>query len=185
MKVSDTRLPGVKLIEPRVFGDARGFFFEQWHAPRYAEHGMVMNAVQGNVSRSAFGVLRGLHYQWPNPQAKLVSVLEGEVFDVAVDIRRGSPSFGQWFGAVLSAENQRQMWIPAGFAHGFVATSETCLFHYLCSAVYDAAADANLRWNDAQLAIDWPVAQPSLSDKDARAPFLEAIPADRLPVYTP
>ena len=185
MKVTETRLPGVKLIEPRVFGDARGFFFEQWHAPRYAEHGMVMDAVQGNVSRSAFGVLRGLHYQWPNPQAKLVSVLEGEVFDVAVDIRRGSPSFGQWFGAVLSAENQRQLWIPAGFAHGFVATSETCLFHYLCSAVYDAAADANLRWNDARLAIDWPVAQPSLSDKDARAPFLEAIPEDRLPVYTP
>ena len=185
MKVSDTRLPGVKLIEPRVFGDARGFFFEQWHAPRYAEHGMVMDAVQGNVSRSAFGVLRGLHYQWPNPQAKLVSVLEGEVFDVAVDIRRGSPTFGQWFGAVLSAENQRQMWIPAGFAHGFVATSDTCLFHYLCSDIYDGAADANIRWNDARLAIDWPVAQPSLSDKDSRAPFLEAIPEDRLPIYTP
>lgn len=185
MKVSETRLPGVKLIEPRVFGDARGVFFEQWHAPRYAEHGMVMDAVQGNVSRSAFGVLRGLHYQWPNPQAKLVSVLEGEVFDVAVDIRRGSPTFGQWVGAVLSAENQRQLWIPAGFAHGFVATSETCLFHYLCSAVYDGAADANIRWNDARLAIDWPVAEPSLSEKDARAPFLEAIPEDRLPVYTP
>jgi len=183
MKVIDTRLPGVKLIEPRVFGDARGFFYEQWHAPRFAEHGMVMDAVQGNVSRSVRGVLRGLHYQWPQPQAKLVSVLEGEVYDVAVDIRRGSPTFGESLGVVLSAENQRQLWIPEGFAHGFVATSETCLFHYLCSAVYDPVADANIRWNEARFAIDWPVSEPSLSDKDARAPFLAEIPEDRLPVY--
>lgn len=185
MKVIDTALPGCRIIEPRVFGDSRGFFFEQWNRARYAEHGIEMDAVQANLSRSAFGVLRGLHYQWPNPQGKLVSVLEGEVFDVAVDIRRGSPSFGQWAGVVLSAENQRQFWIPPGFAHGFVVTSETALFHYFCSTPYDAAADAGLRWNDAQLAVDWPVAQPSLSAKDAIAPLLSDIAPERLPEYRP
>ena len=185
MKVLDTTLPDVKLIEPDVFGDARGFFYEGWNRARYAERGLDFNVVQTNMSRSARGVLRGLHYQWPNPQGKLVSVLEGEVYDVAVDIRRGSPTFGQWTAAVLSAENKRQMWVPEGFAHGFVVTSEHALFHYLVTAPYDRTADANLRWNDAALAINWPVAEPSLSDKDAKAPFLADIPEPRLPVYSP
>ncbi|HRG15032.1 MAG TPA: dTDP-4-dehydrorhamnose 3,5-epimerase [Pseudomonadota bacterium] len=184
MKLLDTTLPGVKLIEPDVFGDARGFFYEGWNRARYAEHGLDFDVVQTNMSRSARGVLRGMHYQWPNPQGKLVSVLEGEVYDVAVDIRRGSPTFGRWTAAVLSAENKRQMWVPEGFAHGFVVTSETALFHYLVTAPYDRAADANLRWNDAAIAIDWPIAEPSLSDKDAKAPFLADIPEARLPVYS-
>lgn len=183
MKVIQTGLPGCVIIEPRVFGDERGFFFESWNQPRYAEAGLPMQFVQGNVSRSAHGVLRGLHYQWPNPQGKLVSVLDGEVLDVAVDIRRGSPTFGQSTAVLLSGQNKRQFWIPEGFAHGFVTLSDSALFSYLCTAVYDAAADANVRWNDATLAIDWPVSAPSLSAKDANAPFLADIPVDRLPLY--
>ncbi|MBK6434792.1 MAG: dTDP-4-dehydrorhamnose 3,5-epimerase [Rhodanobacteraceae bacterium] len=184
MRVIATTLTDVKLIEPDVFGDARGYFYEGWNRARYAEHGLDFDVVQTNMSRSANGVLRGLHYQWPNPQGKLVSVLEGEVYDVAVDIRRGSPTFGRWTAAVLSAENKRQMWVPEGFAHGFVVTSEHALFHYLVTTPYDRAADASLRWNDAALAIDWPVAAPSLSDKDTKAPLLADIPEARLPVYS-
>ncbi|MBK8286181.1 MAG: dTDP-4-dehydrorhamnose 3,5-epimerase [Ahniella sp.] len=183
MKVTPLAIADVKLIEPQVFGDARGFFFEGFNRQRYADAGMDIDLVQVNLSRSTRGVLRGLHYQWPNPQGKLVSVLEGEVFDVAVDIRRGSPTFGQWVAAVLSAENKRQLWVPEGFAHGFVVTSDNALFHYGCTAPYDKTADANLRWNDARLAIDWPIGAPSLSDKDERAPFLDEIAEDRLPVY--
>ena len=184
MRVIATTLTDVKLIEPDVFGDARGYFYEGWNRARYAEHGLDFDVVQTNMSRSANGVLRGLHYQWPNPQGKLVSVLEGEVYDVAVDIRRGSPTFGRWTAAVLSAENKRQMWVPEGFARGFVVTSEHALFHYLVTTPYDRAADASLRWNDAALAIDWPVAAPSLSDKDTKAPLLADIPEARLPVYS-
>ena len=184
MRVIATTLTDVKLIEPDVFGDARGYFYEGWNRARYAEHGLDFDVVQTNMSRSANGVLRGLHYQWPNPQGKLVSVLEGEVYDVAVDIRRGSPTFGRWTAAVLSAENKRQMWVPECFAHGFVVTSEHALFHYLVTTPYDRAADASLRWNDAALAIDWPVAAPSLSDKDTKAPLLADIPEARLPVYS-
>jgi dTDP-4-dehydrorhamnose 3,5-epimerase len=184
MRVINTALPEIKLIEPQVFGDDRGFFFESWNDAKYAEAGMRFPVVQVNVSRSLRGVLRGLHYQWPNPQGKLVSVLEGEVYDVAVDIRRGSTNFGKWTAAVLSASNRRQLWIPEGFAHGFVVTSETALFHYLCTAPYDRAADASLRWDDAALAIDWPIRQPSLSEKDARAPLLADIAVERLPVYS-
>jgi len=183
MRVIDTTLAGVKLVEPDVFGDARGYFYEGWNRARYAEHGLDFDVVQTNMSRSAHGVLRGLHYQWPNPQGKLVSVLEGEVYDVAVDIRRGSPSFGRWTAAVLSADNRRQMWVPPGFAHGFVVTSEHALFHYLVTTPYDRAADASLRWDDSALKIDWPIAHPSLSDKDAKAPFLADIPEARLPIY--
>jgi len=183
MRVIDTPLAGVKLIEPAVFGDARGQFFEAYHQQRYAAAGIEFTVAQSNLSRSTHGVLRGLHYQWPQPQGKLVSVLDGEVFDVAVDIRRGSPHFGQWTAAVLSADNRRQLWIPPGFAHGFVVTSASALFHYLCSAPYDRAADAGLRWNDAGLAIDWPLPDPALSDKDARAPWLAEIAPDRLPDY--
>jgi dTDP-4-dehydrorhamnose 3,5-epimerase len=185
VRVIATRIPEVKLIEPAHFGDARGYFMETWNAQRYAEQGLNFAVVQSNLSMSGQHVLRGLHYQWPNPQGKLVSVLQGEVFDVAVDIRQGSPTFGHWVGAVLSSENRRQLWVPEGFAHGFVVTSERALFHYLVTAPYDKAADANLLWNDAALAIDWPVAEPLLSEKDRKAPTLAGIPAERLPVWQP
>lgn len=183
MKVTPLAIPEVKLVEPQVFGDARGFFFEGFNRARYRDAGIDIDLVQVNLSMSTQGVLRGLHYQWPNPQGKLVSVLEGEVYDVAVDIRRGSPTFGQWVAAVLSAENRRQLWVPEGFAHGFVVTSERALFHYGCTAPYDKAADAGIRWNDARLAIDWPVGVPGLSDKDANAPFLDDVAPERLPEF--
>ena len=141
--------------------------------------------MQSNISSSSRGVLRGLHYQWPRSQGKLVTVLEGEVYDVAVDIRRGSPTFGQWEALVLSAENRRQFWIPEGFAHGFAVLSETALFHYLCTDVYVKEADAAVRWNDADIAVDWPVSAPTLSAKDENAPFLKDIDEARLPVYSP
>ena len=139
--------------------------------------------MQGNVSESQRGVLRGLHYQKPNAQGKLVSVVQGEVYDVAVDIRHGSPHFGRWMAAILSAENRRQLWIPEGFAHGFVTLSERAVFTYQCTALYDRVADAGVRWNDARIGIDWPIAKPSLSDKDVVAPFLDDISPERLPEY--
>lgn len=184
MKVIETALPGCVIVEPAVFGDARGFFYEGWNKPRFLEHGLDLHFVQSNVSSSSRGVLRGLHYQWPNPQGKYVSVLEGEVYDVAVDIRRGSPTFGRSASVLLSAENKRHFWIPEGFAHGFVVLSERALFSYLVTAPYDKAADAGIRWNDASLGIDWPVSAPLLSDKDAAAPFLADVAPERLPVYT-
>ncbi len=183
MKVVETSLPGCVIIEPAVFGDERGFFFETWNADRYGQLGLPDKFVQSNVSSSARGVLRGLHYQWPNPQGKLVSVLEGEVYDVAVDIRRGSPTFGRWAAVILSAENKRQFWIPEGFAHGFAVLSERAIFSYLCTAQYDKSADASVRWNDADIAIDWPIDAPLLSDKDGKAPFLADVAEDRLPIY--
>ena len=185
MKVIETDLPGCLLLEPQVFGDERGFFFESFNHDKLAAHGLAPNFVQGNVSRSARGVLRGLHYQWPRPQGKLVSVLEGEVYDVAVDIRRGSPSFGRWEAVILSADNRRQFWIPEGFAHGFAVLSEHAVFNYLCTDVYVKEADAGVRWNDGDIGVDWPVSDPLLSAKDEKAPFLADISGDRLPVYTP
>lgn len=185
MKVIQTRLPGCVVIEPAVFGDERGFFFEGWNAARFGGLGLPDRFVQSNVSSSSKGVLRGLHYQWPRPQGKLVSVLEGEVYDVAVDIRRGSPTFGQWEAVVLSAQNKRQFWIPEGFAHGFAVLSDTALFHYLCTDVYVKEVDAGVRWNDADIAVDWPLSAPTLSAKDESAPFLKDITEDRLPVYMP
>lgn len=185
MKVIDTPLPGCRIIEPRVFGDARGAFFEAWNADRYREQGLPDHFVQSNVSISSRGVLRGLHYQWPNPQGKLVSVLEGEAWDVAVDIRRGSPHFGCWTAVHLSASNRRMLWIPEGFAHGFVVLSEHAIVSYLCTAPYIASDDAAVRWNDARLAISWPVAEPTLSPKDAAAPHLDEIPTERLPLLEP
>lgn len=183
MKVVETSLPGCVIIEPAVFGDERGFFFETWNADRYGEQGLPTKFVQSNVSASSRGVLRGLHYQWPNPQGKLVSVLEGEVYDVAVDIRRGSPHFGRWSAVVLSAENKRQLWIPEGFAHGFAVLSERAIFSYLCTAQYDKSADAAVRWDDASIGIDWPISTPLLSEKDVKAPFLGEVASDRLPAY--
>lgn len=185
MKVIETRLPGCVVIEPAVFGDERGFFFEGWNAARFGQLGLPDRFVQSNVSSSSKGVLRGLHYQWPRPQGKLVSVLEGEVYDVAVDIRRGSPTFGQWEAVVLSAQNKRQFWIPEGFAHGFAVLSDTALFHYLCTDMYVKEADAGVRWNDADIAVDWPVGAPTLSPKDEHAPFLKDIAEERLPVFAP
>lgn len=185
MKVIETPLPGCLVIEPTVLGDERGLFFEAWNAERFSQYGLVTKFMQSNVSTSVKGVLRGLHYQWPRPQGKLVSVLEGEVYDVAVDIRRGSPHFGRWAAVLLSEENKRQMWIPEGFAHGFAVLSERAVFSYLCTDVYVKEADAGVRWNDAAIGVDWPVGEPTLSDKDKRMPFLVDIPEDRLPVYMP
>lgn len=181
MKVSDLRIPGLKLVEPLVYGDERGVFFETWNRARYAEAGIDFEMMQANVSHSEYGVLRGLHHQWPRPQGKLVWVQAGEVWDVAVDIRRQSPAFGQWEAVVLSGDNGRQLWIPPGFAHGFVVLSERATFCYLCTEMYDREADAAIRWDDPDLAIDWPIARPRLSPKDAAAPQFKAIDPSRLP----
>jgi len=183
LKIVETPLPGCLLIEPAVWSDDRGFFYEAWNAERFGKQGLPTRFVQGNISSSSRGVLRGLHYQWPNPQGKLVSVLEGEVYDVAVDIRRGSPHFGCWTAAVLSGDNKRQLWIPEGFAHGFAVLSERAMFSYLCTAGYDKASDAAIRWDDARIGIDWPVREPVLSDKDARAAFLDDLAPERLPLF--
>ena len=185
MKVVETDLPGCLVLEPQVFGDERGFFYESFNRDKLVAIGLPPHFVQGNVSRSARGVLRGLHYQQPKAQGKLVSVLDGEVWDVAVDLRRGSPTFGRWTAVVLSADNKRHFWIPEGFAHGFVTLSGTALFNYVCTDTYDRDADAGIRWNDAALAIDWPVSEPSLSAKDAALPFLEEVAEARLPVFRP
>jgi dTDP-4-dehydrorhamnose 3,5-epimerase len=180
MNILETPLPGVLVIEPKIFGDARGFFVETWQAERYAEAG-VPGFVQDNLSLSAKGVLRGLHYQEPEAQGKLVQVLQGEVFDVAVDIRRGSATFGKWHGVTLSAGNKRQFWVPAGFAHGFVVTSETALFAYKCTALYRPEYDHSVRWDDPAIGISWPVDDPTLSAKDAEAPRLAEVAEDELP----
>ena len=185
MRRIDTALPGVCVIEPDVHGDSRGYFYESFHQARYAELGIDARFVQTNISRSACGVLRGLHYQWPQPQGKLINVLEGEVYDVAVDIRRGSPTFGRWVAATLSADNHRHFWVPEGYAHGFCVLSDFATFSYQCTTLYDRTADAAVRWNDAAIAVDWPISAPLLSDKDARAPFLVDVPAERLPEYRP
>ncbi len=184
MKVHGFKLEGPRLIEPVVHRDERGAFFESFNRERYAAAGIDFEPAQANVSHSAYGVLRGLHHQWPRPQGKLVWVQSGEVWDVAVDIRQGSPTFGQWEAVVLSGENGRQFWIPPGFAHGFVALSEQAIFCYLCSDVYVREADQGIRWDDPDLAIDWPIAQPALSPKDAAAPLLAAIAAASLPDFS-
>jgi len=183
MHIKETTLPGVRLIEPKVFGDERGFFMETWNAARYAEIGLPERFVQDNLSFSRRGVLRGLHYQHPNAQGKLVYVLQGEVFDVAVDIRVGSPTFGQTAVAILSSENKRQFYIPPGFAHGFCVTSETALFAYKCTELYDPKAENSILWNDPAIAIAWPVDAPELSAKDRAALTLMDVPFERLPVY--
>ncbi len=175
MKVEDTDLPGVKLIHPRVFEDARGFFMETWHRARYREAGLP-DFVQDNLSCSKKGVLRGLHFQHPHPQGKLVQVLAGEIFDVAVDIRQGSPTFARWVGVVLSSKNRRQLYIPEGFAHGFCVLSEEALVAYKCTDVYHPEADRGLRWDDPDIGIAWPIEDPILSPKDAGAPRLAGHP---------
>lgn len=183
MIVETTTLPGVLLIKPDVFGDARGFFQETWNRCRYAEAGLDVTFVQDNLSRSGRGILRGLHFQHPNPQGKLVYVLDGEVFDVAVDIRRGSPTFGRWYGATLSAENHHQLYVPPGFAHGFCVTGDSALFAYKCTDFYQPQHEHSLLWNDPDLDIHWPVAEPILSAKDKAGRLLKHVSGDALPVY--
>jgi dTDP-4-dehydrorhamnose 3,5-epimerase len=179
MKFHPTPLPGVVLVEPTVFSDPRGFFMETYHAPKFAEAG-----VQDNHSRSVKDTLRGLHYQIERPQGKLVRVVAGEVFDVAVDIRRGSPTFGRWHGVNLSADNRLQLYVPPGFAHGFCVVSDTADVIYKCTDVYAPKGERTIRWDDPELAVAWPVARPLLSEKDAAAPTLAEM-ADDLFVYRP
>lgn len=170
MKVIETDLPGLRVIEPRVFGDARGFFLESFNERVFREHGLPTNFVQDNHSRSARGVLRGLHFQEPGAQGKLVRVTRGKVWDVAVDIRRGSPTFGRHYGLELDETNQRMLWIPEGFAHGFCVLSDTADFQYKCTALYSPKDEKGFIWNDPDLRIPWPVKDPLVSEKDLKLP---------------
>jgi dTDP-4-dehydrorhamnose 3,5-epimerase len=181
--VTDGPLPGMRIVRPRVFKDARGWFRETYSAARYAAAGIVLPFVQDNLSWSAHGVLRGLHLQSPHEQGKLVSVLRGEVFDVAVDLRVGSPSFGKSAAVVLSEDNGTQVYLPPGLAHGFVVTSDHALFSYKCTADYHPEAEITLRWDDSALGISWPAVEISVSEKDRDGFLLRDIPPHRLPVY--
>jgi dTDP-4-dehydrorhamnose 3,5-epimerase len=172
MRFTPTALPDVILIEPDVFRDARGFFLETWHERKYAEGGIRGPFVQDNHSHSARGTLRGLHAQRCRPQGKLVRAVAGEMFDVAVDIRLGSPTFGRWIGVVLSGDNFRQLWIPPGFAHGFCVLSERVHVEYKCTEFYDRGDELTVCWSDPEIGIDWPIKEPLLSAKDAAAPRL-------------
>lgn len=174
MEVFATPLTGVLRLRPRVFGDQRGFFLESWNAETMRAAGLDIAFVQDNHSRSVKGVLRGLHHQLTRPQGKLVRVARGAVYDVAIDIRRSSPQFGQWFGTILSDENAEMLWIPPGFAHGFLTLSDTADFQYKCTTHYDPASERSIAWNDPEIGIDWPLQglTPSLSPKDAAAPPL-------------
>lgn len=181
MDVQATALPDVLVIVPKVFPDARGFFMETFNAARYKAVGIHENFVQDNLSVSSKGVLRGLHYQQPHAQGKLVYVLQGEVWDVAVDIRKGSPMFGRWAAVTLSAENKKQLYIPPGFAHGYFVISDTALFIYKCTDFYYPEHDAGVRWDDPDIGIKWPAGEPILSAKDEAQPLLRDVPAGRLP----
>jgi dTDP-4-dehydrorhamnose 3,5-epimerase len=180
MNVTRCDLAGLLLIEPAVFGDNRGFFLESWNQQRYREAGMPLDFVQDNFSLSGRGTLRGLHFQNPGAQGKLVSVWQGEVWDVAVDIRRQSPTFRRWFGTTLSADNKRQLYVPPGFAHGFVVTSESALFHYKCTSPYSPKDEQGFRWDDPAIGISWPVSNPNLSKRDTASPLFSELPADKL-----
>lgn len=174
MEVVKTPIEGVLLIKPQVFGDERGYFVETWQKERYEAASINLPFVQDNHSKSTKGILRGLHFQKQHPQGKLVMVSLGEVFDVAVDIRKGSPTFGKWFGAILNQENQNQLWIPPGMAHGFVVLSDVAHFHYKCTDFYHPGDEGSIRWNDPTIGIDWPYKEePVLSAKDQIAPFFK------------
>lgn len=175
MNVLETALPGVLVLEPRVFGDERGFFLETWQQQRYREVGMELPFVQDNHSRSTRGVLRGLHAQQRHPQGKLVRVVRGEVFDVAADIDPRSPSYRRWVGVTLSDQNHRQMWIPPGYAHGFLVLSEVADFVYKCTDYYHADDEVGVLWNDPELGVEWPLSDPVLSAKDAALPTLAQV----------
>jgi dTDP-4-dehydrorhamnose 3,5-epimerase len=177
-----TAIPGVIIIEPAVYQDPRGFFLETYHAEKYRAAGVEGPFIQDNHSRSIGGTLRGLHLQLRHPQGKLVRVIEGEIFDVAVDVRRGSPTFGRWVGMTLSAENFRQCYLPPGFAHGFAVVSPIAQVEYKCTDIYDPTSELGIAWNDPSIAIQWPIAEPFLSDRDTRNPKLAAV-MDRLPVF--
>ena len=182
MRVVPTDIPEVVIIEPDVHVDGRGFFVESYHAGRYREHGIPGPFVQDNHSRSTAGTLRGLHLQVRRPQGKLVRVIEGEVFDVAVDVRRGSPTFGRWVGVTLTAENFKQCYVPPGFAHGFYVVSPVAQVEYKCTDLYDPASEIGVAWNDPALGITWPAGQPLLSGRDSRNPTLTEL-GDTLPAY--
>ncbi|WP_290432767.1 dTDP-4-dehydrorhamnose 3,5-epimerase [uncultured Parasutterella sp.] len=174
MEVIKTTIDGVLLVKPKIFGDARGYFVETWQEQRYEECGIDLLFVQDNHSKSSKGILRGLHFQKNHPQGKLVMVSYGEVFDVAVDIRENSPTFGKWYGAILNQENQNQLWIPPGMAHGFVVLSDVAHFHYKCTDYYHPNDEGSIRWNDPDLGIEWPIDfEPLLSDKDSKAPWFK------------
>lgn len=182
MKFTETSLPGVIIIDPDTFIDDRGFFLETYSEKIYQENGINMSFVQDNHSRSSIGVLRGLHYQLNNPQGKLVRCLNGSVFDVAVDIRRGSKYFGHYASIILSDENKKQFWIPPGFAHGFCVLSEKADFEYKCTAYYDASDQYSIAWNDPSIGIDWPISTPSLSKKDEIAEPISEINHELFPI---
>ena len=184
MKLLPTDLPGVLLVEPRLFRDSRGFFLETWHHRKYAAGGLDATFVQDNHSHSGKGTLRGLHAQLQRPQGKLVRAIEGEIWDVAVDIRPGSPTYRKHASAVLSAENFRQLWVPPGFAHGFCVLSDRAQVEYKCTDFYDPADEITVRWSDPDLAVPWPVEGPVLSDRDAGAPTLREL-EPRLPRFRP
>ena len=183
MKITPTELPEVLLVEPDVHRDERGFFVETWHAEKYAAAGLDARFVQDNHSLSQRGTLRGLHAQLHKPQGKLVRISQGEIFDVAVDIRRGSPHYGRHVGVILSASNFLQLWVPEGFAHGFCVLSETAEMQYKCTDVYDPTGDITIAWNDPAIGIEWPVDQPLLSQKDGDARSLAEHQAAELPIY--
>ncbi|MCE5251335.1 dTDP-4-dehydrorhamnose 3,5-epimerase [bacterium] len=177
--------PEVVIIEPDVYKDSRGYFLETYRLDRYSDSGVPVQFVQDNLSVSRRGTLRGLHYQLARPQGKLIYTVEGEIFDVMADIRKGSPMFGKWQGIVLSADNHRQLYIPEGFAHGFCVTSERACIMYKCTDFYDPSSERGIIWNDPSLAVAWPVEHPVLSPKDSRYPTLGELPEDDLPVYSP
>lgn len=181
MEVVSLEIPDVKLVKPRVFNDDRGFFMQTYHYKQYRDAGIDVRFVQDNWSHSTRGVLRGLHYQLKNPQDKLVSVIRGEVFDVAVDIRQGSPTFGKWVGAILSEENKHQLFVPVGFAHGFCVLSDKVDFVYKCSNFYTPGDEYGVCWNDPDLCIEWPIENAILAGKDREAPLLQDIPSAHLP----
>jgi len=183
MEVIKTPIPGVVVVIPAVFKDKRGFFLESYRADRYEECGIPARFVQDNHSKSVKSTLRGLHFQNPKSQGKLVRVVQGEVFDVAVDVRLDSPTFGKHYATVLSAENMRQMYVPEGFAHGFCVMSETAEFEYKCTDLYAPECEVGIRWDDPMLAIEWPVEAPLLSEKDMTYPLLEDVPENLLPKY--
>lgn len=180
MKFEKTRLDGVLSITPQVFGDARGKFFELWQVKKYADFGIALPFVQDNVSRSTKGVLRGLHFQNPRPQGKLVSVLFGSVYDVVVDVKQGSPCFGEWYGEMLSSENNKQLWIPPGFAHGFYVTSDIAIFAYKCTEFYDPKSEVSVLWNDPKIDVSWPEGEKIVSVKDSFGLRLADIPSAKL-----
>ena len=183
MKVTPTSLPDVRIIEPKAFEDRRGFFMETYHQRRYEQSNIDCIFVQDNLSHSVRGILRGLHYQLQYPQAKLVQVIRGAIFDVAVDIRQGSPTFGKWIGAHISDKNRHQIFVPEGFAHGFCVLSETADVLYKCTDFYAPDDEGGILWSDPGIGIDWPINDPLLSDKDSHYPCLKDVALERLPVY--